>query len=107
MAAKPFYLLDTSPLSVLCGFPIQETPYIHTILEYVTLALPGTVATEIQGSGKIARAINPLLKTSSVIQIPIPDEPAILDRAYGTHLGSGERGTNQSRTSEPFTCRYR
>ena len=89
--SKPVYLLDTGPLSVLCGFPIKRTPYIHTVLEYADIALPDTVIGEIQGAGKMARVVLPLLKSGAISQIITPATPLIVDTAYSRDLGPGER----------------
>lgn len=88
------FLLDTGPLSVLCGFPLVGRSYIHTILSYTDIALAEGVISEIQAapSGKIARVMSPLLRTR-IQRVLINDEPAILDQAYSKLLGLGERST--------------
>ena len=65
---KPSYLLDTGPLSVLCGFPLYGTSYIHTILSYADLVLTDYVVIDVQAgkTGKIARTISPLLKDNRI-----------------------------------------
>jgi predicted nucleic acid-binding protein len=87
------FLLDTSPLSVLCSFPLSGTLYIHTILKHADLVLPDGVADEIQVAtrGKVARTMLPLIAAGDVMTITAPDAPAILDAAYGNDLGLGER----------------
>jgi hypothetical protein len=75
------FLLDTGPLSVLCGFPINGTPYIHTILQYAMIVLSDEVINEFGRAGKKARVVLPLLKTGQVRSIASPAEPEILDRA--------------------------
>jgi len=89
--SKPTFLLDTGPLSVLCGFPIKRTPYIHTVLEYADIALPDAVVGEIQGAGKMARVVTPLLKSDVVSVMSTPATPLVVDTAYSRDLGLGER----------------
>jgi predicted nucleic acid-binding protein len=93
--ATPTFLLDTGPLSVLCGFPLQGTAYINIVLEYTAILLAQNVAIEVQAAktGKIARTILPLLKADKIKVAPIVDMPTILDVAYSRDLGAGERGT--------------
>lgn len=101
---KPSYLLDTGPLSVLCGFPLKGEPYIHSVLNYCQVVLPADVVTEIQNapSGKIARTMTPLLK-SSVLSIYTPSSaPPILDLAYGESLGLGERAIIKAALASGF-----
>jgi predicted nucleic acid-binding protein len=88
---KPIYLFDTGPLSVSCGFPAKGTPYIYTLLDYAAIMLSEDVVNEIQGAGKMARVISPLLKTGQVSGMTTPLAPAILDIAYSRGLGVGER----------------
>jgi hypothetical protein len=90
-STKPVFLLDTGPLSVLCGFPIKRIPYIQTILEYADIALPDAVIGETQGAGKIARVVLPLLKSGAISQVATPATPLIVDTAYSRDLGPGER----------------
>jgi predicted nucleic acid-binding protein len=88
---KPSFLLDTGPLSILCGFPVRETPYLHLVMRHATFLLTNHVKDEIQGAGKMARVITPLLKNQRLTYVSTPSIPAIVDRAYGTVLGAGER----------------
>jgi hypothetical protein len=92
---NPSFLLDTSPLSILCGFPLQGTLYIHTILDYAELVLADEVTDEIRlaTKGKVARTVLPLIAAGNVRTINTPTGPSILDTAYGKELGLGERGT--------------
>lgn len=87
---QPF-LLDTGPLSVLCGFPLNGNPYIFTVLQFAEVSIPDVVASEIKGSGKLARIIIPLLKRGTIKIHSTPTNPTILDVAYGKMLGLGER----------------
>jgi hypothetical protein len=88
---KPAFLLDTGPLSVLCGFPIKGTPYIHSILQYADIVIPDAIVDEIQGAGKMARVLLPLLKNNDISSLAVPVSPLILDTSYGRDLGPGER----------------
>jgi hypothetical protein len=88
---KASFLLDTGPLSVLCGFPIKKIPYIHVILQHTILVLPDAVIGEIQGAGKMARIIPPLLQSGKIQSFTTPTAPLIVDTAYGRGLGPGER----------------
>jgi hypothetical protein len=59
----PTFVLDTSPLTALCRFPLNDLPYIHLILSYADIVLPSGVIAEAKGgSGIIARIVFPLLK---------------------------------------------
>ncbi len=89
---KPSFLLDTGPLSVLCGFPLRGTPYLHTVLDYAMIVLPTGVVAEVRASpGKIARTVLPLMKQGLIQALSAPRDPAILDTSYGEDLGVGER----------------
>ncbi len=94
MQVKPVFLLDTGPLSVLCGFPRDGMAYIHTVLLYSEIMLPDNVVSEIQEAqtGKIARVVSPLLKTGAITSATPVNDPLILDQAYNNLLGLGERG---------------
>ncbi len=87
---KPAFLLDTGPLSVLCSFPREGQPYLHTILRYATIVLPDAVITE-AGRGRIYRTVAPLLQTEALQTVTTPGQPLILDTAYSRYLGDGER----------------
>ncbi len=89
---RPTFILDTSPLSVLCRFPLEGIPYIHGILSYADLVMPEGVINETRGgTGVIARVVLPLLKSNRLRSMRASTEPAILDTAYGKLLGTGER----------------
>jgi hypothetical protein len=95
MAVTSNYLLDTGPLSILCSFPLNGSPYIYTILQYAKLTLSDSVIME-AGRGKIWRIVSPLLKTDEIESTTTPKEPEILDLSYGNDLGLGERSTIKS-----------
>lgn len=57
---KPDFLLDTSPLTALCRFPLNGKPYIFEVVKYATIILPEGVITEARGGkGVIARVALP------------------------------------------------
>jgi len=86
------YILDTGPLSTLCSFPLNGSPYIYTVLKYASVLLADGVITE-AGRGKIWRTVSPLINTGEIKSISSPIEPEILDTSYGNDLGLGERST--------------
>ncbi|MBC7811888.1 MAG: hypothetical protein H7175_12110 [Burkholderiales bacterium] len=88
---KPSFLLDTGPLSVLCSFPIKQSPFINVVSQYAKILLPNAVMDEIGEAGKMSRIVPSLLKRDIVFSIEAPPTPAILDTAYGKILGPGER----------------
>lgn len=89
--SKPTYILDTGPLSVLCGFPIRGTPFVHTIVSVAEVRVPDTVITEIGNVGRMAQILTPLLKSGALLPLQTPVAPLILDTAYSRDLGAGER----------------
>jgi predicted nucleic acid-binding protein len=89
---KAQILLDTGPLSTLCGFPLHGPLYLHSILRYAEITLTDGVVSE-AGQGKIWRTVSPLLKTGELQSIKAPASPSILDVSYGKDLGLGERST--------------
>ena len=103
MAVTSTYLLDTGPLSTLCSFPLNGSPYIYTIIQYTKLILTDSVIIE-AGRGKIWRIIAPLLKTGEIQAISTPEEPTILDLSYGNDLGLGERSTIKSAMQMSLTA---
>jgi predicted nucleic acid-binding protein len=77
---------------MLCRFPLKGKPYIHDVLQYVTIILPEGVVVEARGgTGVIAHVAFPLLKAGQIKSAAAPDAPTILDTAYGNDLGVGER----------------
>lgn len=88
---KPAFLLDTGPLSVICGFPINGAPYIHELLEIVSIVLTDEVQREIGAAGKMARIANPLIKQGQISILTTPNSLTLLDAAYADYLGAGER----------------
>ena len=102
----PAFLLDTGPLSVLCGFPLSGTPFLHTILPHAAIVLADGVTGEvaIAKTGKIARVVSPLLETGTVTTINAPLSPSILDSAYGKLLGLGERSTIRAGVATGLTA---
>ncbi|MBA3872493.1 MAG: hypothetical protein H0X30_25430 [Anaerolineae bacterium] len=95
MAVASNYLLDTGPLSILCSFPLNASPYIYAILQYTKITLADSVIIE-AGRGKIWRIVSPLFKTGEIESTTTPKEPEILDLSYGNDLGLGERSTIKS-----------
>jgi hypothetical protein len=57
--AKPTFLPDTGPLSVLCSFPLKGTLYLYSILSFTNLALTQDVVDEVRAgqTGKMAHAV--------------------------------------------------
>lgn len=92
------FLLDTGPVSVLCGFPFTGLAYMHEVLAYTDIMLPEGVMSEIQAAhtGKIARTVMPLIKDGTIKVYKPVSAPPILDSAYGKVLGLGERSTIKS-----------
>jgi hypothetical protein len=88
--SKPTFLLDTEPLRVLCGYPAQGTAYIEQILQYANLALPEGVVAESRDR-KIDAIVLPLIEAGQISVMTAPSGPELIDRAYETLLGTGER----------------
>lgn len=87
---QPAFLLDTGPLSILCGFSAQDDFFIDAVLNHCRIVLPDGVIAE-AGRGRIWRVVNPLLRNNRIITMIAPGDPQILDDSYGEHLGLGER----------------
>jgi predicted nucleic acid-binding protein len=105
ITTQPSVLLDTGPLSVLCGFPFNDTPYLVTVLNYTKIILSDGVVSEIMAAqkGKIARVISPFLKSKQIVTISTSNIPPILDTAYDKLLGIGERSTIKAALAHDLT----
>ena len=105
LTSQPRVLLDTGPLSVLCGFPFEGVPYLITVLNYAGVVLANGVASEIMAAqkGKIARVISPFLKSKQIVTISTSNIPPILDTAYDKLLGIGERSTIKAALANDLT----
>lgn len=101
LAGKPTFILDTGPLSVLCGYPTQGQPYIGQVLSYVNVVIPEGVVVE-SSAGKIARTILPLIKAGQISVTTAPSQPDLLDRVYDKLLGIGERSVIKIALSTDF-----
>jgi predicted nucleic acid-binding protein len=89
--AKLTFILDTSPLTSLCRFPLDGIPYLREIASPVRLFLPQAVLAEArQAGGVLNRVAYPLVKGDVITQVRAPLEPTILDVSYGHKLGKGE-----------------
>ena len=97
--SKASFLLDTSPLSTLCAFPLHDAPYLHTVLNYADITLTKGVVAE-AGRGRIWQVVSPLLKSDALRVIDAPAEPEILDLSYARDLGLGERSVIKATLKE-------
>ncbi len=91
---KPIFLLDTGPLITLCAFPAQgRRAYVHVILDYADIGIAEEIAREALHDPPHpgAKIFRPLLDKAAIRAFSAPKDPAILDDAYQTYLGSGER----------------
>lgn len=86
------FLLDTGPLSTLCGFPIADHPYLYTVLQHAEIMLAEGVITE-AGRGRIWRIVAPLINSGDIKKASTSNITTALDTAYSKDLGLGERAT--------------
>jgi|SRR5690606_11442097 predicted nucleic acid-binding protein len=100
--SKAAFLLDTSPLSTLCAFPLHDIPYLHTVLNHADIILTQEVIEE-AGRGRIWRVVSPLLKSDMLKVLDTPHEPEILDLSYARDLGLGERSIIKTALTEQIT----